>query len=177
MLMVMSCIHRFLLNALLFRLRKYNSNMPDAPLRIRHFQPEDLRQLREIDQICFPAHISFSRAELLFYINHSKSITRVAEAAGRILGFILALVESSRRAHVVTLDVVPEVRRQKIGTMLMDEIHRELEKIGIASIVLEVEIGNLPAQNLYERLEYQYVRILRGYYHGRADAYQMVRSI
>jgi ribosomal protein S18 acetylase RimI-like enzyme len=150
--------------------------MPAPPLRIRYFQPEDLRRLYEIDQLCFPAHISFSCDELSFYLKHPKSITRVAEAAGRIIGFGLAMVESARRAHFITLDVIPEAQRRKIGTTLMNEIHDELEKTGVQSIILEVETGNLPAQRLYERLNYVHVRILPRYYHGREDAYQMIRS-
>ncbi len=95
---------------------------------------EDLGELHEIDRICFPAHISFSRSELLYYINHPKSITRVAEAPGRILGFVLARIESGKRAHIITLDVIPEARKKKIGTMLMSEIHCELRKVGVREI-------------------------------------------
>jgi [ribosomal protein S18]-alanine N-acetyltransferase len=143
--------------------------------RIRSFRTEDLTELHEIDGVCFPAHIAFSRSELFFYLNHPKSITRVAEAPGRILGFVLARAESGKRAHIVTLDVVPEARKQKIGTMLMNEIHCELKKIGVRAIFLEVEAGNLPAQRLYQGLQYKFVGILEGYYQGREDAYRMAR--
>jgi [ribosomal protein S18]-alanine N-acetyltransferase len=156
---------------------KYNSNMPALPYRIRHFKPEDLAELHEIDQICFPAHISFSRAELLFYINHPKSITRVVEGPRRILGFVLSRVENARQAHIITLDVMPEFRKQKIGTRLMSKIHNELKKQGIQSAILEVSVDNLPAQRLYESLRYRHIKILPGYYHGCEDAYQMTRLL
>jgi [ribosomal protein S18]-alanine N-acetyltransferase len=143
--------------------------------RIRSFRIEDLGELHEIDRICFPAHISFSRSELLFYLNHSKSITRVAEAPGRILGFVLAQVEDGKRAHVITLDVIPEARQLRIGTMLMNEIHCELKKIGVRAIFLEVGVANFPAQRLYRGLQYRFVGTLAGYYHGREDAYCMAR--
>jgi [ribosomal protein S18]-alanine N-acetyltransferase len=151
--------------------------MSALPPRTRHFKPDDLAELYEIDQICFPAHISFSRAELIFYINHPKSITRVVEGHRRIIGFVLARVESARRAHFITLDVMPEFRKQKIGTWLMSEMHCELKTQGIHSVILEVGVDNFPAQRLYERLEYRYVRTLPGYYHGCEDAYQMTRRI
>jgi ribosomal-protein-alanine N-acetyltransferase len=128
--------------------------MPALPYRIRPFKPEDLAELHKIDQICFPAHMSFSRAELLFYIDHPKSITRVIEGPGRIIGFVLSRIENARQAHFITLDVIPEFRKQKIGTRLMSEMHNELKKQGIQSAVLEVAVDNLPAQRLYERLLY-----------------------
>jgi [ribosomal protein S18]-alanine N-acetyltransferase len=157
------------------RLPKYNNNMSALLSRIRSFRTEDLTELHNIDRICFPAHISYSRSELLYYIDHPKSITRVAEAPGRILGFVLARVEKGKRAHIITLDVVPEARKQKIGTMLMNEIHCELKKIGVRAIFLEVGAENLPAQRLYQGLQYQFIEILAGYYHGREDAYRMAR--
>jgi|WetSurMetagenome_2_1015567.scaffolds.fasta_scaffold481815_1 [ribosomal protein S18]-alanine N-acetyltransferase len=145
--------------------------------RIRYSRPEDLGYMHEIDQICFPAHISFSRAELLFYLNHPKSIARVAEGLGRILGFVMVKVERDKQAHVITLDVIPDARQQNVGTMLMNEIHRELKRNGVRSIILEVGADNIPAQRLYEGLQYRYIARLSGYYHGREDAYQMARKI
>jgi [ribosomal protein S18]-alanine N-acetyltransferase len=145
-----------------------------ARLRIRCSRAEDIDELHRIDQICFPSHISFSRAELSSYVCHSKSIARVAEAQGSILGFVLALTEASRQAHVITLDVVPEARRRKIGTMLMEEIHRALKRRGARAIFLEVGTENIPAQRLYEALQYRTIGKLPGYYHGREDAQLMV---
>ena len=94
---------------------------------------------------------------------------------GRILGFVLALIESGSDAHIITLDVIPEARQQKIATRLMNEIHNELKKEGISVIFLEVGVNNLPAQCLYRGLHYQYIETLAGYYRGREDAYRMAR--
>ena len=129
--------------------------------------------LYRIDRTCFPEDIAFSRTELKFYLNHPESIARVAEEDGRILGFVLARVESPLFAHVLTLDIVTEARRRNIGTSLMEELHRMLRERGIGAAVLEVAINNIPAQRLYEKMHYQYLGILTGYYHGREDAYRM----
>jgi [ribosomal protein S18]-alanine N-acetyltransferase len=156
---------------------KYNSNMLAQQLRIRYFKPKDIDKLHEIDSICFPAHISFSRAELLFYLNHPKSITRVAVEPGRILGFVLARIERGKKAHLITLDVIPEARKRKIGTRLMNEIQRELKEAGMQAIILEVSVDNIPAQKLYAGLNYRFIGCLPRYYHGREDAYQMLLTI
>jgi len=152
--------------------------MSRLPLRIRNSQADDLEALYQIDQICFPEDIAFSRIELAFYLNHPQSIAWVAEGtAAGILGFVLAHIENPARAHVLTLDVVPQARQRRIGTSLMDALHRELRKQKIEAIVLEVGVRNVPAQHLYDRLQYRYVRTLPGYYHGREDAYQLARIV
>jgi len=150
--------------------------MAGLPLRIRNYRGEDIEELSRIDQICFPADIAFTRGEILFYLYHPKSIARVAESSGRILGFVMARIESRSSARVITLDVVPEFRQRKIGTTLMNTLHGELKRQGIEKSFLEVAVLNTPAQCLYRKLQYQYLETLIGYYHGREDAYRMVRQ-
>jgi ribosomal protein S18 acetylase RimI-like enzyme len=151
--------------------------MRRLPLRIRNFQDKDLETLYEIDRICFADDIAFSRTELLSQINYSKSITWVGEGLGRILGFVIARVENSSSAHVLTLDVVPDARRCGIGISLMRAMHRALARENIGVAFLEVSVRNLAAQRLYERLQYDYLETLYGYYQGREDAYRMVRMV
>ena len=151
--------------------------MKRLPLRIRNFQEEDLETLCEIDRICFEDDIAFSRTELFSQINHARSITRVGEGLGRILGFVIARIENDAHAHVLTLDVVPDARRCRIGISLMRALHRALTRENIEVAVLEVSVRNLPAQRLYEKLQYQYLETLYGYYQGREDAYRMVRIV
>ena len=57
----------------------------------------------------------------------------------------------------------------------MNKLHLELKKQKIGLSILEVGVQNLPAQHLYEKLHYQYLETLVGYYRGREDAYRMVR--
>jgi [ribosomal protein S18]-alanine N-acetyltransferase len=151
--------------------------MSQLPLRIRDFQDNDLETLCEIDRLCFPEDIAFTRAEFVSHINHPKSITRVGEGLGRILGFVIAQIEGPSYAHLITLDVIPGARKRLIGTILMKTIHRELEQRGISMAILEVSVKNLPAKQLYEKLKYQYLETLSGYYNGREDAYRMVRIL
>jgi ribosomal-protein-alanine N-acetyltransferase len=132
-----------------------------------------LKTLCRIDHICFPGDIAFSRAEMAFYLNHPESIARVAVVEGRILGFVLARMETPITAHIITLDIIPEARRRKIGTCLMEELHGILGKRGIGAAILEVATDNVPAQKLYEKMNYRYLGTLCGYYNGQADAYRM----
>ena len=57
--------------------------MSKLPTRIRKFQAGDFEALLQIDQICFPADIAFSRGELVFCLRHPKSIAWIAEGRWR----------------------------------------------------------------------------------------------
>jgi ribosomal-protein-alanine N-acetyltransferase len=151
--------------------------MSGLPLRIRSFKNEDLETLCEIDRICFADDVAFSRAELVSLINHPRSITRVGERLGRILGFAMARIENPACAHVLTLDVVPEARRRGIGRSLMIALHKALSEQGVRVAILEVSVRNLPAQRLYQTLCYRYSETLYGYYGGRENAYRMLRTV
>jgi ribosomal protein S18 acetylase RimI-like enzyme len=146
-----------------------------SPLRIRNYRKEDFEALHRIDRICFPHDIAFSPGDLDAYLNHPASIARVAEDPSRILGFVLAHIEAPSHAHILTLDVVPEARHQRIGASLMDALHKELGIRGVGAAVLEVGVLNVAAQRLYENLRYRYLGVISGYYGHREDAYRMVR--
>lgn len=148
--------------------------MLDLPLRIRTFVGKDIDALHRIDRICFPKHIAFSRVEIASYLGLPDTIALVAEVEG-VAGFVIATVESRSQAHVITLDVLPGVRRRRIATSLMEALHRDLGKLRVGVVRLEVAVNNAPARRLYEKLDYEYVGALRGYYHGTEDAFQMAR--
>jgi [ribosomal protein S18]-alanine N-acetyltransferase len=175
---VHSCFPKFRgFNEYCLARQKYNNSMSSVPLRIRDFRNEDLEELYRIDHVCFPADIAFSRMEIYFFAKQPGAIARIAEKDGRILGFILAHREKRSRAHVLTLDVVPNVRRSGVGTSLMQWLHEELRKQKVTFSILEVGVLNRAAQRLYEKLEYKYRETLVGYYRGREDAYRMVYEL
>ena len=138
---------------------------------------EDIHCLHQIDAICFPPDIAYSRAELLSYIRHKHAVTRIARLDGEIAGFAIGRIEKPRSAHVLTLDVVPEVRRRKIGAALMSALHEEFRRQGCWISVLEVDVHNAAARRFYENLHYTCSRILPGYYNGRRDACRMVLNL
>ncbi len=159
---------------------KYNRDMSDASggaLCIRRYRPDDANCLHRIDQVCFAADIAYTRGELLFCLSHPLSITLIAERNGKIIGFAVARVLQNRLAHILTLDVLPEARRQRIGTLLMSALHEEFKKRVVTHVSLEVSKNNPAARRLYEALQYRVVETLQGYYNGREDAYRMVLSL
>ncbi len=144
---------------------------------IEEFRPEDLGDIHALDAICFPADIAFSRADLFSFINHRDSITRIAKLNGATVGFVIGMIERRHTVHVLTLDVVPGMRRRKVGTALMGTLHAEGLRRGARVSLLEVDVENAGARRFYEQLHYGYDGILPGYYNGRRDAYRMLRIL
>jgi ribosomal-protein-alanine N-acetyltransferase len=143
---------------------------------IRPYLQADLDRLYEIDQICFPPTIAYSLTELRFYLSGRRATGRVAEISGRIAGFAVGRTGGHGVAYVITLDVLPEARRQGIGRALMEALHADFDRQGAKTAILEVSVENVEARRFYERLGYRFAGILPGYYNGETDAWRMVRS-
>jgi [ribosomal protein S18]-alanine N-acetyltransferase len=150
---------------------------PNSNLVIRKHRLVDLAALHHIDQICFENGIAFSRTEIFFHLNQRDNLTRVAELDGQIVGFAVGRIERPSWAHILTLDVIPEARRRRIGTALMDSLHEEFRRQKVQFVNLEVRTTNTAARKLYERFRYRCVETLYGYYRGEADAYRMIRAL
>ena len=73
---------------------------------------------------------------------------------------------------VMILDLI-----RKMSPVRDGDQREKLEEQKVRAAILEVGVRNHPAQQLYEKLQYQYLATLFGYYHGREDAYRMVRLL
>jgi len=150
------------------------SDANEGPALIREYHPADAQRLYQIDQVCFPGDIAFSRAELRFCLKHPSSVAKIAEEEGRVVGFALGRVALDGAGHVLTLDVIPEARRRGVGTALLTALHEEFMRRNVAVSVLEVDTSDSGARCFYERMGYEWVETIRGYYNGRRDAYRMI---
>jgi ribosomal protein S18 acetylase RimI-like enzyme len=64
-------------------------------------------------------------------------------------------VTGDRIAELESISVLPEHRGAGIGSMLMDECHRELDALGIDDVIVGLLPGNDGARRLYERHGYR----------------------
>ncbi|HYK36044.1 N-acetyltransferase [Alloacidobacterium sp.] len=150
-------------------------------MRLRPFARADINTLYRIDQICFTPGIAYSEAELGYYLQYPKSITLVAETQTRsIAGFCIGQVyarEGKTIGHIITIDVLPDARRQGTGRLLLCAIeeHFRTKKVGL--IRLEVAIDNLHAQAFYRAMGYARIGTIPNYYAGRLDALVMHKAL
>lgn len=94
----------------------------------------------------------------------------VAKIDGRIVGFA-GIWFSVDDAHITNIVVQKSERNKGIGSSLLERII-ELAKEK-ASLTLEVNTKNIPAQKLYLKYGFKNLGIRKKYYKGTDDAYIM----
>lgn len=152
---------------------------------LRAYQPGDFEALYAIDRACFAPGIAYSRSILRAFLEQPGADCIVAQssesdaaigagdrAGTGITGFVIAESEDDE-GHIVTLDIAEAARRKGIGTALLAAIEKRLAARGVASMVLETATSNAAGVAFWQRHGYRSFRVIRGYYLGRQDAYQM----
>jgi ribosomal-protein-alanine N-acetyltransferase len=134
----------------------------------------DLNGLRHLEQICFPQD-AWPLWDLIGVLTFSNVFRIKATANGQMVGFIAAdLHRSENLAWIATVGVLPEYRRQGIGSALLVAVE---EQIGVSSIRLSVRVSNRPALNLYDRLGYHRYGTWPHYYADGEDALVLEKNL
>jgi ribosomal-protein-alanine N-acetyltransferase len=155
---------------------------------LRDGRSSDLDALWRIDQACFPPGISYSRLELAVYMRRPGAFTLVAEQPrpkaksfgdqpGVILGFLVMQQESDKAGHIVTIDVVGNVRRAGVGSRLMTAAEARVRAAGFTSIYLEAMVTNHSAIEFYQRHGFSVSRTETAYYADGTDAFVFVKDL
>jgi ribosomal-protein-alanine N-acetyltransferase len=106
-------------------------------------------------------------------LDHPHGIFLVVRVDGEIAGYggVWIVVDE---AHITTIAVRAENRRQGLARRLMNELLHRARERGATCSTLEVRAGNDPAVRLYESLGYRTVATRRAYYpDNREDAFVM----
>jgi ribosomal protein S18 acetylase RimI-like enzyme len=144
---------------------------------VREYRPEDFERLYQIDHAAFAPALAYSRPELRYYLTSRRSHTLVAEEDGEVVGFVNARCAQRGWGMVTTLDVAPGRQRQGIGARLLAAIEEWLAAQGVRVVALETPADESGARQFYEKHGYQLGGRVRGYYHGRLDAFSMVKRL
>ena len=143
---------------------------------IRDSTPEDFETLWRIDQECFPPGIAYSQRELKLYMRRRGAFTLVAnDGEGKIAGFIVA--QGGPTGHIVTIDVIPEARRARVGSLLMKAAEDRLCAAGSQAVGLETAVDNAAALAFYKRHGYSVIRTWPRYYPNGVDALVMQKEL
>jgi ribosomal protein S18 acetylase RimI-like enzyme len=145
---------------------------PVMALSLRSYEPHDFATLHRLDRDCFPAGISYSKLMLKYFLKLPSADCLVATEDAHIVGFILT-EENPPLAHVITLDVAETYRRRGAGSSLLAESERNLALRGVRTILLETATDNESGIAFWKRHGYGIEAVLKRYYLGRVDAYEM----
>ncbi len=142
-------------------------------INLRSGSREDLEPLWKIDQACFPPEQAYSRLELNTYMRRPGAFTLVAETnapQSLIAGFIVAEANRRGQGHIVTIDVVDEMRRHGVGSKLLEQAEERLRTAGCRNVFLETAVNNSNAILFYKRHGYFVEKTIPRYYNGVLDA-------
>jgi [ribosomal protein S18]-alanine N-acetyltransferase len=143
---------------------------------LRSYRPGDFERLYEIDQVCYPAGVPYSRRTLRWYLSLEGADCLVAEVGDAIAGFILTESEG-RRGHVITIDVVPEHQHQGVGSLVLRGAEERLGLRGVREIELETATDTESAVAFWRKHGYLTRGRLKNYYPRRRDAWSMTKSL
>ena len=145
-------------------------------VQLRPFARSDFETLYEIDQKCYPPEMAYSRREFRWYMRLPGAEVIVAESQSAIAGFILtACFEHS--GHIITIDVLSEFRRARVGTALLAAAEASLARRGAKEIELETATDNAAAIEFWKRSGYLTRGTLKNYYPGGLAAYAMMKRL
>jgi ribosomal-protein-alanine N-acetyltransferase len=139
---------------------------------IRQYETRDFAAIFKLDQSCFPPGIAYSKMMLRYYLAQPGAECLIAEEGAKIAGFLIS-EENPPLGHIVTLDVSDSHRRQGVGTMLLAENEAHMAFRGVRTILLETATTNDTGIAFWERHGYRREAVLKNYYPGRLDAFEM----
>jgi ribosomal-protein-alanine acetyltransferase len=102
---------------------------------------------------------------------------QVVTTTGEMVAFAIVMVNENNAAHLTTIGVAPEHRRRKIAVKLLEHIEESLRKREIGTLMLEVRVSNITAQDLYRTADYTVVQRIGRYYNNGEDCYLMMKSL
>lgn len=143
---------------------------------LRAYQPDDFDALYKLDQSCFSRGIAYSKTTLRYFLALASAECLLAVEEGDIAGFILSEVDGAL-AHIITLDVAEAHRRSGVGSLLLNGAEKNLSAQGVRTVFLETAVDNHAAVNFWSRHGYIREGILKRYYLGRIDGYEMRKKL
>jgi ribosomal-protein-alanine N-acetyltransferase len=154
---------------------------------IRQFSPStDLQNVTKINRVTLPENYPDSFFLLVyssfpdgFFVCEDESKNLVAYTMNRIETGLsnFSRLKRVKKGHVISIAVLPQARRNKIGKKLMELAFEEMRKNDASECFLEVRCSNEPAIQMYEALNFEKVKILKKYYSDEESAYLMAKRL
>jgi ribosomal-protein-alanine N-acetyltransferase len=146
------------------------------------FNTKDLERVMEINSSCLPENYStyFYRD---LYTKYPETFL-VAEFDGKIQGYIMCRIERgwskrgklspAKLCHIVSIAVMEPSRRKGMGgELIVKAMSRGRKFYNCDEGYLEVRVSNVPAIELYLKLNFMKVKRNYGYYLDGEDAWVM----
>ena len=127
---------------------------------IRILRKEDLKDVAEIEKLCFGEPWSENSLELLLR-DGNFGVAAIEE--GRVVGYV-GVISAPPEGEITNVATHPDFRRRGVGEGILEALKREAGDRGIESLYLEVRRSNSPARGLYEKMGFAVIGERKGFY-------------
>jgi ribosomal-protein-alanine acetyltransferase len=151
---------------------------PTTEYSVKPLTSADLKELLHLNVRCFTDGDSYNKHTLSYLLNEPRTLSYQATTAeNELAAFVFVMVNDNGAAHLTTIGVAPEHRRRGLAKRLLEHAEATLRKKDVGTIMLEVRVGNLAAQDLYRSSGFTVVQRITGYYNNGEDCYLMMKSL
>ncbi|MHA1916890.1 MAG: GNAT family N-acetyltransferase [Candidatus Ranarchaeia archaeon] len=155
--------------------------MSTSKIIISPVKRDELKKVVEVNRTCLPENYPGSFFVQMFTKYPYGFL--VAKSNDEIIGYIMCKIDRSfhkfqwiKKGHVVSIAVLPEYRRKKIGEKLLKNSLGNMSKVyGAIIYTLEVRETNY-ARKFYEDLGFKEKKVLSDYYADGENGIEMERS-
>jgi len=146
-------------------------NIVITVLTIRVFTPEDVQAIADITQSSL--NESYPPSFFLTIAQYWHEGFLVAEIEKEIVGFIMGVISGVKQARILMIAVKSPYRRNSIASAMVRSFKSSCAMKNLDTIVLEVRISNTVALNMYNKLGFRTISMLKAYYRDGEDGYRM----
>ncbi len=144
-------------------------------MKIRPATLQDLSTMLKIETVSFLS--PWTETHFMYELKENPyAYVFVAEAEGYVVGYIDFWI-TFQQAQINNLAVLPTLRKQGIGNVILMDALERIKHAGCESITLEVRVSNLIAQKLYEKHGFKKLIKKTRYYADGEDAWLMEKRI
>lgn len=134
---------------------------------------EDVPEIAALEKVCFK--VPWSEKSFRDEMSNKLAIYRVAKDNGKCIGYA-GFWNVSGEGGITNVAVLPEYRRQGIGSMLIAEMIKTAEALKLDLLTLEVRKSNTAAQGLYSKFDFEIIGERKRYYSDNGeDAFIMTK--
>jgi len=146
-------------------------------LSIRPAKLTDLNELVVLENLSFTTD-RLSRRSFRHWISTEHRVILIADIEDQLVGYILIIYHpGTRLARIYSLAVSPAARGHGIAQALIEAGEKTARDDGRLYLRLEVNVDNIPAIKLYEKLGYRKFGLYRDYYEDHTDALRYQKRI
>ncbi len=151
---------------------------PPTVYEIHPLTDKNLEETLKLNLRCFKEGENYTKYTFTYLLNEPNCLSyRAVTPIGEMVGFVFVLADEDGTGHITTIGIAPEHRRRGLANKLLRHAEEALGKRDVKTVMLEVRVGNVAAQNLYREFGYAVVQRLAHYYNNGEDGFLMVKPL